>query len=43
MITLKNVKKEYVEGVPALDDINIHINTGEFVFVVETADPVNLH
>ena len=34
MITLKNVSKEYVEGVPALDDINIHINTGEFVFVV---------
>lgn len=34
MITLKNVSKEYVEGVPALDDINIHINAGEFVFVV---------
>ena len=34
MITLKNVSKAYVEGVPALDNVNIHINSGEFVFVV---------
>ncbi|MCC8152439.1 MAG: cell division ATP-binding protein FtsE [Lachnospiraceae bacterium] len=34
MITLKNVSKAYIEGVPALEDINIHIDPGEFVFVV---------
>lgn len=34
MITLKNVSKAYVEGVPALEDVNIHIDAGEFVFVV---------
>ena len=34
MITLQDVSKEYVEGVPALDHINIHIEPGEFVFVV---------
>lgn len=34
MITLKNVSKAYVEGVPALNDVNIHIDAGEFVFVV---------
>lgn len=34
MITLKNVSKAYIEGVPALEDVNIHIDAGEFVFVV---------
>ena len=34
MITLKDVSKSYVEGVPALSDINIQIDEGEFVFVV---------
>ncbi len=34
MITLKNVSKSYIEGVPALEDINIHIDEGEFVFIV---------
>ena len=34
MITLKNVSKSYIEGVPALVDVNIHIDAGEFVFVV---------
>ncbi len=34
MITLQNVSKAYIEGVPALEDINIHIDEGEFVFVV---------
>ncbi len=34
MIILKNVSKEYIEGVPALVDVNIHIEEGEFVFIV---------
>lgn len=34
MITLKDVSKAYVEGVDALTDVNIHIDPGEFVFVV---------
>ncbi len=34
MITLSNVSKSYIEGVPALEDVNIHIDEGEFVFVV---------
>lgn len=34
MITLKYVSKSYVEGVPALADVNIQIEEGEFVFVV---------
>ena len=35
MITLKDVSKSYVEGVPALADVNIQIEEGEFVFVVD--------
>ena len=34
MITLKDVSKSYVEGVPALAYVNIQIEEGEFVFVV---------
>ena len=34
MITLKNVSKTYEEGAHALVDVNIHIDPGEFVFVV---------
>ena len=34
MITLKDVSKSYTEGAPALSDINIQIDEGEFVFVV---------
>ena len=34
MITLKDVSKSYVEGVPALADVNIQIEECEFVFVV---------
>lgn len=34
MITLDNVSKSYEEGVHALVDVNIHIDEGEFVFVV---------
>ena len=34
MINLEHVSKEYKEGVPAIDDISLHIQEGEFVFVV---------
>lgn len=34
MIRLKNVKKEYATGVPAIQNMNLEIDDGEFVFVV---------
>ena len=34
MIILNHLSKEYVEGVPALRDVNLHIRAGEFVFIV---------
>lgn len=34
IITLKNVTKSYVKGVPALNNVNIDIKKGEFVFIV---------
>ena len=34
MIILENVTKTYSSGTPALNGINLHINKGEFVFVV---------
>lgn len=34
MITLNNVTKEYSNGAKALNDINLHIDKGEFVFIV---------
>ena len=34
MIDLQNVTKEYIEGVPAISDLSLHIDPGEFVFVV---------
>ena len=34
IITLSNVCKAYSTGAPALKDVNLHINRGEFVFVV---------
>ncbi|MBO6015049.1 MAG: cell division ATP-binding protein FtsE [Lachnospiraceae bacterium] len=34
MITLENVSKSYSTGAPALNDISLHIDAGEFVFVV---------
>ena len=34
MITLTHVTKCYTEGIPALNDINIDIEEGEFVFIV---------
>lgn len=34
MITLESVSKSYSTGVPALNDISLHIDKGEFVFIV---------
>ncbi len=34
MIRLENVSKSYAEGIPALNDVSIHIKEGEFVFVM---------
>mgnify|MGYP002518431203 CR=1 FL=1 len=34
MITLENVSKSYSTGAPALNGISLHIEAGEFVFVV---------
>lgn len=34
IILLENVSKSYNAGIPALNGINLHINKGEFVFVV---------
>ena len=34
MIEFRNVKKEYSTGTVALKDVNLHIDDGEFVFIV---------
>ncbi len=34
IITLENVSKAYSTGAPALNSISLHINRGEFVFIV---------
>lgn len=34
IITLTNVSKTYSTGAPALNGVNLHINRGEFVFIV---------
>ena len=34
MITMENVIKAYVEGIPAIKNISLHIDRGEFVFIV---------
>ncbi|MDE5597759.1 MAG: ATP-binding cassette domain-containing protein, partial [Lachnospiraceae bacterium] len=34
IITLTDVCKAYSTGAPALKDVNLHINKGEFVFIV---------
>ena len=39
MIDLVDVSKSYSKGQPAIDHMNLHVEKGEFVFVVETAVP----
>lgn len=34
IISMENVNKSYVTGIPALEDVTLHIKKGEFVFVV---------
>ena len=34
MIRLENVSKTYQQGVPAVDIVNLHIEQGEFVFIL---------
>lgn len=34
MIKLSNVSKAYSTGIPALNDVSLHIEEGEFVFIV---------
>ena len=34
MITLENVSKSYAKGQPALNDVSLHIDKGEFVVIV---------
>lgn len=34
MITLESVSKSYSTGVPALNNVSLHIDKGEFVFIV---------
>lgn len=34
MITLENVSKAYTAGIPALNNVSLHIDEGEFVFIV---------
>lgn len=34
MIKLENVSKEYSAGMPAVQNINLHIKKGEFVFII---------
>ena len=34
MITMENVSKAYVEGIPAIKNTSLHIDRGEFVFIV---------
>ena len=34
MITLSNVSKNYEKGIAAINDVSIHIEPGEFVFIV---------
>lgn len=34
MVTLEHVSKSYSAGIPALNDVNLNIEEGEFVFIV---------
>lgn len=40
MIDFENVKKSYPNGTLALDGVNLHVDDGEFVFIVDTPERV---
>ena len=42
MIDLDRVSKTYEKGQSAVDEISLHVDKGEFVFVVATAAQANL-
>lgn len=43
MIKLEHVSKSYSAGIPALNDISLNIEEGEFVLSLETAAPESQH
>ena len=40
MIDLKDVSKAYPNGVHALNHVNLHIDKGEFVYVIGAIDEI---
>lgn len=42
MIRLEHVSKTYQQGVPALNDVSIHIEQGSSFLLWVKVDPVNL-
>ena len=41
MIDLKNVSKSYSKGQPAIDNMTLHVDKGEFVFIVGNSGSEN--
>ena len=43
MIDLVDVSKSYGPGLPAVNHVNLHVDKGEFVFVVGSSGPGEIH